>query len=257
MTKDIGPSRTYRVTVAAYTFKGDGRRSNPVYIKTPKRLPTAPMIRRALLVNPPGSTDVKLTWRSTIPDVLRYKIVYGRALSKFDNLADERTAFVAASTETKDLKGLAFGIWYCFKVSQRIAADWSYESQTWLKMPEGKPNGPPLDIKAITVSATSIKLTWASPDPWLRQGNIVKYVVKYRKVPGGEIRRTELEILSPDTRLGILINGLQVNTRYSFRVAAHTEVGRGPFSSSVTSQTDNKGKASVSSGSHKMVQLHI
>ena len=248
MTSNVEPSTTYRITVAAYTLKGDGARSLPVYVKTPKRLPPAPMIRRAVLLNPPKSTDVRLSWKPKIPGVLRYKIVYGKALSKFDSLADERSVFVRVSNRTTVFSGLDYGVWYCFKVSQETAVDWSSESRIWVEMPEGKPKGPPLDIKAITGSATSIKLTWASPDPWLRHGKITKYVVNYRKVPNGEKRSKELLITSPDTRLEMIVNGLQVNSRYSFRITAFTKAGKGPHSISVTSQTDNEGKSSFPSG---------
>lgn len=241
VVENVEPSTTYRITVAAYTLKGDGARSLPLFIKTPKRLPPAPTIRRAAFVDPPRSTDVKLSWKPKIPGVLRYKIVYGKALSKFDNLADERIVFVSVANRTKVFTGLSSGVWYCFKVSQETSVDWSSESHIWIKMPEGKPTGPPLDIKAITGSATSIKLTWVSPDPWLRHGIITKYVIKYKKLPDGEQRSQDFPVVTPARRLDVIISGLQVNSLYSFRIAALTEVGRGPFSVSVTSQTDNEG----------------
>ena len=241
VTKNIKPSTTYRITVAAYTLKGDGTRSLPVFVKTPKLLPPAPMIRRAILVKFPRETGVKLAWKPKIPGVLQYKIVYGKALSKFDNLADERSVFVSVLNRTKVFTGLDYGVWYCFKVSQETRVDWSSESRIWVRTPEGKPKGPPLDVKAIPGSATSIKLTWASPDPWLRHGKIVKYVIKYRTVSGGEERSKDLLIFSEISKLVMVINGLQVNTKYSFRVAAVTNVGEGPYSVSVTSQTHNEG----------------
>jgi len=240
VSKKVQPSTTYRITVAAYTLKGDGARSRAVYVKTPKLLPPAPVIRRAVLVRPPQSTSVRLSWKPEIPGVMRYRIVYGKALSKFDNLADERSVFVRVSRRTKIFNNLDYGVWYCFKVSQETSVDWSSESRVWIKTPEGKPKGAPLGVKAITGSATSIKVSWASPDPWLRHGKIIKYVVKYKKVTGGEERSKELLISSPNTRLAIVVNGLQVNTRYSFRVSAFTKVGDGPYSVTVTSQTDNQ-----------------
>ena len=241
VTKNIQPSTTYRITVAAYTLKGDGTRSLPVFVKTPKLLPPAPMIRRALLIKSSRQASVKLAWKPKIPGVLRYRIVYGKALSKFDNLADERSVFVSVLNRTKIFTDLDYGVWYCFKVSQETIVDWSSESRIWVRTPEGKPKGPPLDVKTIPGSATSIKLTWASPDPWLRHGQITKYVIKYRKVSGGEERSKDLVSRSAGGKLVIVINGLQVNTRYSFRVAAFTNAGEGPYSIPVTSKTDNEG----------------
>ena len=173
--------------------------------------------------------------------------MYGKALSKFDNLADERLVYVSVLNRSRIFTGLDNGVWYCFKVSQKTAVDWSSESRVWIRTPEGKPKGPPQDVKAITGSATSIKLTWASPDPWLHHGKITKYVLKYVRVPGGEERSREVLVTPADTGLGIVINGLQVNTRYSFRVSAYTQVGRGPYSSPVTSKTDNEGMYGLSS----------
>ena len=235
------PSTTYLITVAAYTLKGDGARSTGLYIRTPKRLPPAPIIRRAALLNP-RNTTLKLSWRPKIPGVLRYKIVYGKSLLKFDNLADQKTVYVDVSKRTRIFRGLKFGVWYCFKVSLQTAADFSSEAYSWVKMPDGKPRGEPLNVRATTGSATSIRVTWESPDPWKRNGKIIKYVVTYRKSTGGEERKKELIVKDADTRLEMIIEGLQVNTRYQFTVSAFTSVGQGPKSLSVTSRTDNQGK---------------
>ena len=202
------------------------------------------MIIRAVLVRPLQSTKFKLPCKPEIPGVMRYKIVYGKVLSKYDNLADERSVFVRVSRRTRIFNNLDYGVWYCFNVSQETSVDWSYESRVWMKTPERKPKGPPLGVNGITGSATSITVSWASPDPWLRHGKFIKfikYVVKYKKVLGGEERSKELLISSPNTRLAIVVNGLQVNTRCSFRVSAFTKVGDGSYSVTVTSQTDNQG----------------
>ena len=172
--------------------------------------------------------------------VLRYKIVYGKTISQYDSLASERTVYVSVSNRTKIFNDLDFGVWYCFKVSAETTTDWSSEAQTWVKMPDGKPTGPPLNVRAVTGSASSIKVTWESPDPWQRNGKITKYVVRYKKVTGGETMRKTLTVGSGDTSLDMIVEGLQVNTMYLFSVRAFTSVGPGPSSLEVRSQTDDQ-----------------
>ena len=242
--KDVEPSTTYQIRVAAYTLKGDGARSIEVYIKTPKRLPIAPVIRHSVLLDP-KKTNLKLVWRPKYPGVLQYKIIYGKSLAKYDYLASIRTKYVDVSKRTWTFNSLDYGVWYCFKLSAQTAKDWSAEAHVWVKMPDGIPKGAPQNVRAITESATSIKVTWESPDPWVRYGKITKYLISYKMSAGGEERAKTFLVTDENVRLQLIIDNLQVNTDYSFNLKAYTSAGEGPSSISVTSKTDNQGKPNL------------
>eukprot|EP00794_Sanderia_malayensis_P007839 gene7839-8688_t len=235
----VEPSTTYQIRVAAYTLKGDGTRSSEVYVKTPKRLPAAPEIRWANLRGP-KRTDLSLAWRPNYPGVLQYKIEYGKALTKFDNLADVRTKYVNVRHRSHVFKGLSNGVWYLFKVSAQTLKDWSIEARKWVKMPDGIPGEAPQNIRAITESSTSIKITWESPDPWLRHGRITKYIISYKMTANGEPRSKRFKVNDDSARLEMIINNLQVKTEYSFTLTAYTSAGAGPASIAVTSRTDDQ-----------------
>eukprot|EP00794_Sanderia_malayensis_P011627 gene11627-12825_t len=235
----VEPSTTYQIRVSAYTIVGNGKRSSEVYVKTPKRLPAAPEIRWANLRDP-KRTDLNLAWRPNYPGVLQYKIEYGKALKKFDNLTDVRTKYVNVRHRSHVFKGLSNGVWYLFKVSAQTLKDWSIEAHKWVKMPDGVPGEAPQNIRAITKSSTSIKITWESPDPWLSNGKIKKYIIRYKMTANGEPRRKKFKVNDDSARLEMIINNLQVKTEYSFTLTAYTSAGAGPASVPVTSRTDNQ-----------------
>ncbi len=107
-------------------------------------------------------------------------------------------------------------------------------------MPDGKPGEAPQGVRAITQSATSIRVTWESPDPWLRRGKITKYVISYKMTANGEKRTKEFIVTDESAKLEMIIGGLQVRTEYSFRVKACTSAGNGPASVAVISKTDDQ-----------------
>ena len=181
VTKNLQPSTTYRVQVAAYTLKGDGTRSHPIYVKTPKQLPPSPRVTKMSLPDPTKAV-VHLAWRPRTSGVRQYKVMYGKSLRQYDNLADEKTQIFPATTRKHTFGDLDAGVWYSFKVSAQTSNGWSAEDIQWILVPDGKPSGKPQNVRAITESATSIKVSWESPDPWECNGKIIKYTVRYLKV---------------------------------------------------------------------------
>ena len=71
----------YQIEVAAYTIKGDGARSVPAFAKTFAKLPDAPYVFSS---NPPSSSNkgVTIKWRTSVSNVLSYKLRYGKSLQR-------------------------------------------------------------------------------------------------------------------------------------------------------------------------------
>ena len=86
------------------------------------------------------------------------------------------------------------------------------------------PTGPPLNVRGVGVSSSSIALAWDEVMFDKRNGRIILYEVKYHQAGGsfaGSLNTTE--------RL-VFINNLLPATSYEFTVQAFTENGRGPDS---------------------------
>ncbi|XP_023316145.1 Down syndrome cell adhesion molecule-like protein Dscam2 [Trichogramma pretiosum] len=102
-----------------------------------------------------------------------------------------------------------------------------------------RPAGPPVNLAARALSSTELLLSWLPPMAELRHGDIEGFNVGYREssasspsfnftsVPGdGEEGGAELRLA-----------GLRPFTRYSLVVQAYNQVGSGPLSEPLTTQT--------------------
>ncbi|CAB0034504.1 unnamed protein product [Trichogramma brassicae] len=107
-----------------------------------------------------------------------------------------------------------------------------------------RPAGPPVNLAARALSSTELLLSWLPPMAELRHGDIEGFNVGYREssasspsfnftsVPGdGEEGGAELRLA-----------GLRPFTRYSLVVQAYNQVGSGPLSEPLTTQTLEDGE---------------
>ena len=75
------------------------------------------------------------------------------------------------------------------------------------------------------VSSTSAKLMWSPPEKHLRNGRIMLYEIQYYE------RNKPIETTTVNTTdTQQVIEGLEMNTDYIFKIKAFTEVGAGPWS---------------------------
>ena len=88
--------------------------------------------------------------------------------------------------------------------------------------------GTPLDLTVIEVTATSVALSWTPPHD-RGGGNIIGYHVKYT------VANTELTAKFKDS--SIIVDDLEKDTTYKFKVAAENEAGVGPYSDEVEGTT--------------------
>ncbi|XP_044271118.1 Down syndrome cell adhesion molecule-like protein Dscam2 isoform X3 [Tribolium madens] len=99
-----------------------------------------------------------------------------------------------------------------------------------------RPAGAPLNLSVRPLSSTELIVTWTPPSPELRHGDIQGFNVGYRT--------TSMSAYNFTTVMGdgedggeLVLGGLEKYARYSIVVQAFNEVGTGPLSDSVSTQT--------------------
>ncbi|GCB66602.1 hypothetical protein scyTo_0013594, partial [Scyliorhinus torazame] len=96
----------------------------------------------------------------------------------------------------------------------------------------GVPSAPPQNVTLEVRNSKSIVVHWQPPPPGTHNGVITGYNIRYKK--GG--RRGETDNTG-GSQLSQIIDGLERNTEYSFRVSAITVNGTGPSSDWVSAET--------------------
>lgn len=100
--------------------------------------------------------------------------------------------------------------------------------------PTPAPTGPPLNLSATALGATSILISWQQPLPDLLNGILREYSVEVVS------NRTEETLSYLTSAHSILVPSLRPHTVYLCRVAAVT-IGRGPYTNSFAVLTDTAG----------------
>lgn len=96
----------------------------------------------------------------------------------------------------------------------------------------------PVAVNAVEITATTVRLTWASGDSET-DDPAVSYSVAYETVDGGPATGVEVTSI-PATEYRI--SGLSAYTTYRFRVVAVNSVGRGLPSSPLEVTTEQLGQ---------------
>lgn len=202
--------------VAALTNVGAGVKSLPLCIKTPEKRPAAPTVKVDLdkTVN-----FVTLKWWPPPHTIKSYKIEYGKTLRKFDMLIDVKVKKVGSEVRQSLFDDLNSGVYYCFKLYGLLDKDqgWTAPSTAWVKTSDGVPTGPPLYFQGITESSSTIKLNWDEPDPWLQNGKIVSYDIRYR-IADIEVQwsRERYNMKGEEVSMVFILENLRSNTRFVF-----------------------------------------
>ncbi|XP_061096133.1 protein tyrosine phosphatase receptor type Fa isoform X3 [Conger conger] len=218
LTTDI----TYSIRVLGFTSVGDGPPSDVLQVKTQQGVPAQPSSFEA---EAELDTRIMLTWLWPVQDpITKYELMYWEAGSgnKF------HVTFNPAGSYA--VEGLKPDTLYMFSLAARSEVGLGvYTQPVEARTAQSTPSAPPQEVHLVSLSSTSIKVSWAAPPAASRHGVIVRYTVAYQSVGGEDTERHETAGIEAEASSHVL-EGLEKWTEYRVWVRAHTDVGPGPES---------------------------
>ncbi|VDM24214.1 unnamed protein product [Toxocara canis] len=220
---DLEPYQLYEISVLAVNTIGRGVVTMPKEVQTGELPPSTPaqkvqaraLNRNSILVrwDPPEKPNGLITQEVRADELI----------ATLYNLETERTYYI--HVQARNSKGLS-------PMSQLLTVITKH----------GIP-GQPSGLTAKALDSKRVQLSWEKP---LHSFNIVGYSIRFNSSTGiGK----ELTLTSPIERH--IIDGLEPNTLYSFRVAAQSARGFGAYCEDVTVKTHQ----SVPTGAPKIIDM--
>ncbi|XP_029473569.1 receptor-type tyrosine-protein phosphatase F isoform X2 [Rhinatrema bivittatum] len=221
---------TYSIRLLAFTSVGDGPLSDIIQVKTQQGVPAQPTDFQA---EAESETRIQLSWlRSPQERITKYELLYWEG----EDGKQQKITFAPTSSYT--VEGLKPDTLYKFQL-----AAWSdmgvgvYTSIIEERTTQSTPSAPPQEVKCISVSSTTIRVSWVPPPASSRNGVIIGYSVAYQAVDGEDSTKLVVNEIGPE-RTSWEMGDLEKWTEYKVWVRAHTSVGPGPESSPVYIRTD-------------------
>nr|XP_055058540.1 receptor-type tyrosine-protein phosphatase F-like isoform X2 [Misgurnus anguillicaudatus] len=226
LTTDI----TYSLRVLGFTSVGDGPPSDVLQVKTQQGVPAQPSSFEA---EAELDTRIMLTWLWPVQDpIIKYELQYWEA----DSNNKIHVTFNPAGSYA--VEGLKPDTLYKFSLAARSEMGLGvYTQPIEARTAQSAPSAPPQDVHLLSLSSTSIKVSWVAPPAASRHGAIVRYTVSYQAVNGEDSERHDVTDIGADASSYVL-EGLEKWTEYQVWVRAHTDVGPGPESTAVRVRTN-------------------
>ncbi|XP_066547933.1 protein tyrosine phosphatase receptor type Fa isoform X2 [Amia ocellicauda] len=221
---------TYSIRVLGFTSVGDGPPSDVLQVKTQQGVPAQPSSFEA---EAELDTRILLTWLWPVQEpITKYELIYWEG----DSGNKIHVTFNPAGSYA--VEGLKPDTLYKFSLAARSEMGLGvYTQPIEAKTAQSTPSAPPQDVHAVSLSSTSIKVSWVAPPAGSRHGAIAQYTVAYQSVSGEDAERHEVSGLAPEASSYVL-EGLEKWTEYQVWVRAHTDVGPGPESPPVHVRTN-------------------
>ncbi|XP_048376519.2 neogenin 1a isoform X4 [Stegostoma tigrinum] len=225
---DLMPDVKYVFRVVAHNKHGAGESSSPFKVATQPEV-QVPGPAQNLVAQANSPTSITVTWQephSANGPIINYKLYF------MEKGADgEQDVDVGSLSYT--MNGLKKFTEYSFRVVayNKHGPGVSTEdvvTTTYSDVPSAPPQNVTLEVR----NSKSIVVHWQPPPPGTHNGVITGYNIRYKK--GG--RRGETDTTG-GSQLSQIIDGLERNTEYSFRVSATTVNGTGPASDWVSAET--------------------
>ncbi|KAM7379598.1 hypothetical protein PAMP_005142 [Pampus punctatissimus] len=225
----LTPDITYSLRVLGFTSVGDGPPSDILQVKTQQGVPAQPSSFEA---EAELDTRIVLTWLWPVQDpITKYELQYWEAGS--DNKL--HVTFNPAGSYAVD--GLKPDTLYRFSLAARSEMGLGvYTQPIEARTAQSTPSAPPQEVHLVSLSSTSLKVSWVAPPAASRHGAIVRYTVSYQALAGEDTERHEMTGIGADATSYVL-DSLEKWTEYQVWVRAHTDVGPGPESAPVRMRT--------------------
>ncbi|XP_029988313.1 protein tyrosine phosphatase receptor type Fa isoform X3 [Sphaeramia orbicularis] len=220
---DLTADITYSLRVLGFTSVGDGPPSDVLQIKTQQGVPAQPSEFEA---EAELDSRIMLSWLWPVQDpIIGYELLYWEASNPGDK---HRKAFDAAGSYA--VEGLKPDTLYMFSLAARSEMGLGVFTQPIeAKTAQSTPSAPPQEVRLLSPTSTSIKVSWVAPPTDRRHGELVRYSITYQAVTGPDTERHQVSGLGADVT-SYTLEGLERWTEYVVRVRAHTNVGPGPES---------------------------
>uniref|UniRef100_A0A8C7KDC4 Receptor-type tyrosine-protein phosphatase F n=1 Tax=Oncorhynchus kisutch TaxID=8019 RepID=A0A8C7KDC4_ONCKI len=219
LTTDI----TYSLRVLGFTSVGDGPPSDVLQVKTQQGVPAQPSSFNA---EAELDTRIMLSWLWPVQDqITKYELMYWEL----------HVTFLPAGSYA--VEGLKPDTLYMFSLAARSEMGLGvYTQPIEARTAQSTPSAPPQEVHLLSLSSTSIKVSWVAPPAASRHGDIVRYSLAYQAATGEDLERHKVSGIRADVSSYIL-EGLEKWTEYQVWVRAHTDVGPGPESPAVRIRT--------------------
>uniref|UniRef100_A0A8C7ZAW7 Receptor-type tyrosine-protein phosphatase F n=1 Tax=Oryzias sinensis TaxID=183150 RepID=A0A8C7ZAW7_9TELE len=226
----LTPDITYSLRVLGFTSVGDGPPSDVLQVKTQQGVPAQPSSFEA---EAELDTRIRLSWLWPVQDpITQYELQYWE--DGTDNKVKTR-GFDPAGSHAVD--GLKPDTLYHFSLAARSEMGLGvYTQPIKARTAQSTPSAPPQEVHLVSLSSTSLKVSWVAPPAASRHGAIVRYTVSYQALSGEDTERQEVAGIGADASSYVL-DGLEKWTEYQVWVRAHTDVGPGPESAPVKMRT--------------------
>ncbi|XP_072296848.1 receptor-type tyrosine-protein phosphatase F-like isoform X5 [Eucyclogobius newberryi] len=223
------PDITYSLRVLGFTSVGDGPPSDILQVKTQQGVPAQPSSFEA---EAEQDDRIMLTWLWPVQDpITKYELQYGEV----DSEVWIQKVIEPAGSHVVD--GLKPDTMYRFILAARSEVGLGvYTQPIEARTAQSTPSAPPQNVHLLSLSSTSLKVSWVAPPAASRHGAIVRYTVSYQALSGEDTDRHEVAGIGADASSYVL-DGLEKWTEYQVWVRAHTDVGPGPESAPVRMKT--------------------
>ncbi|XP_041791187.1 protein tyrosine phosphatase receptor type Fa isoform X2 [Chelmon rostratus] len=226
LTTDI----TYSLRVLGFTSVGDGPPSDVLQIKTQQGVPAQPSGFEA---EAELDSRIMLSWLWPVQDpIISFELLYWEASNPTDK---HHVTFDPAGSYAVD--GLKPDTLYMFCLAARSDMGLGVFTQpVEARTAQSTPSAPPQEVRLLSLSSTSIKVSWVAPPTDSRHGEIVCYSLAYQAVTGEDVERHQVSGIAADVT-SYLLEDLEKWTEYLVWVRAHTDVGPGPESPPANTRT--------------------
>uniref|UniRef100_A0A8C2XJY0 Receptor-type tyrosine-protein phosphatase F n=1 Tax=Cyclopterus lumpus TaxID=8103 RepID=A0A8C2XJY0_CYCLU len=226
LTADI----TYSLRVLGFTSVGDGPPSDVLQIKTQQGVPAQPSGFEA---EAELDSRIMLSWLWPVQDpIIGFELLYWE-----DNNPTNKHHATFNPAGSYAVDGLKPDTLYMFSLAAKSEMGLGVFTQPIeARTAQSTPSAPPQEVRLLSLSSTSIKVSWVAPPTDSSHGEIACYSLAYLALTGEDVERHQVSGIAADVTSYVL-EDLQKWTEYLVWVRAHTDVGPGPESSAACSRT--------------------
>ncbi|KAL6104044.1 ptprf [Pungitius sinensis] len=226
----LTPDITYSLKVLGFTSVGDGPASGVLQVKTQQGVPAQPSSFEA---EAELDSRIMLKWLWPVQDpITKYELQY------WEDGSENKIPVTFNPAGSYAVEGLKPDTLYHFSLAARSEMGLGvYTQPIEVRTAQSTPSAPPQDVHMVSLTSTSLKVSWVAPPAASRHGAIVRYTVIYQALAGEDTERHEVTGIGADAT-SYLLGDLEKWTEYQVWVRAHTDVGPGPDSAPVRMRTN-------------------